>query len=83
MRAETLLRLDRVPEATAAFAALCSARWGAQQPLGLGGGDGHGERSRLQLLFEYTENLSILAVNALAVHLLAVNSVSWGVSHTF
>ena len=39
---------------------------------------GHGERSRLQLLFKLgsAENLSILAVNALAVNVLAVNTVS-------
>ena len=48
--------------------------------LGLIGRWGHGERSRLQLHFKLgcTENLSILVVNALAVH-----SVSQGVSHIF
>ena len=45
----------------------------------------HGERLRLQLLFKLadTENLSILAVNAWAVTVLAVSSVSSGVSHIF
>ena len=46
--------------------------------------DGHGERSRSELHFKLggtvTENLSILAGNALAVNVLAVNSVSQGVS---
>ena len=43
---------------------------------------GHGERSRLELLFKLggtenaSENLSILAVNTLAVNALAVNNVS-------
>ena len=38
---------------------------------------GHGERSRSQLHFQLggAENLSILVVNALAVNVLAVNSV--------
>ena len=47
-------------------------------PGGDGEGAGHGERSRSQLLSEFggTENRSILAGNALAVNVLAVNSVS-------
>ena len=45
---------------------------------GAGGDRGHGERSRLQLHFKFggAEDLSILAVNALAVNVLAVDSVA-------
>ena len=45
----------------------------------------HGERSRSKLHFKVggTENLSNLVVNALVVNVLAVNSVSRGVSYTF
>ena len=45
---------------------------------------GHGERSRSQLYYKRggTENLSVWAVYALVVNVLAVNSVSEGGSHT-
>ena len=44
-------------------------------PGGTTSGKGHGERSRLQLLFKLggPENLSILAVNVLGANVLAVN----------